>query len=186
MAEIVHQAFDAAALISSAPSKVVPCSLPSAAATHANATLSLDTGGDSATCSDDTVRRGRSQKETHKREQSKRQARKRRVAHPVFVKVGTARRQRNVPTQNFHRESRQNSASSSFGSHLMRACSTDWCDRTDELHPSSHISAVSRRIKLIRSWSTKNHRPCQRRQDSTKGYLDEARGNTSDRSDWSG
>ncbi len=51
-----NHAFDAAALISSAPSKFVPCSLPRAPATHARATLSLDTGGDSATCSS---RRGR-------------------------------------------------------------------------------------------------------------------------------
>lgn len=51
LAEKIDHAFDAAALISSAPSKFVPCSLPKAPATQASATLSLDTGGDSATCS---------------------------------------------------------------------------------------------------------------------------------------
>lgn len=44
----------AAALISSAPSKLDPCNLPNAPATHASATLSLDTGGDKATCRNPT------------------------------------------------------------------------------------------------------------------------------------
>lgn len=48
-----NHAWEAAALISSAPSKVVPCRRPNAPATHARATASLDTGGDSATCRGD-------------------------------------------------------------------------------------------------------------------------------------
>lgn len=54
-ANVIDHAFDAAALISSAPSKLVPCSLPKAPAAQASATLSLDTGGDSATCSNTAI-----------------------------------------------------------------------------------------------------------------------------------
>lgn len=136
-AETIDQAFAAAALISSAPSKFVPCSLPRAPATHASATLSLDTGGDSATCSKTAycreINRSKNRATEWKYARSKETARK----TPGLVEdIATASAKRRNNPNICHELS-----SCCSHAHAPCSCSADWCDRTGKLHSSrAHVN----------------------------------------------